>query len=149
MLLNLSEIVSKNPKSALVKYDESRNVAFELKFIDKKELNRLNQQFTKMKFNPKTHQKEEELDVEALRKEICRLGVIGWKGITLRWLIDQVPIDEESIKGKDLDEEIEFSQDNLNFLCEALYGIDNWIFDSVRNAENFKAVEAQSAQIKN
>ena len=58
MLLNLSEIVSKNPKSALVKYDESRNVAFELKFIDKKELNRLNQQFTKMKFNPKTHQKD-------------------------------------------------------------------------------------------
>lgn len=149
MLLNLSDIVSKNPNSSFVTYDESRNVSFELKFIDKKELNRLNQQFTKMQFNPKTHQREEQLDVDALRKEICRLGVIGWKGITLRWLIDQVPIDPAAIEGKDLDEEIDFSQDNLNFLCDKLYGIDNWIFDSVRNAENFKAVEAQKAQIKN
>ena len=88
MLLNLSDIVSKNPNSSFVTYDESRNVSFELKFIDKKELNRLNQQFTKMQFNPKTHQREEQLDVDALRKEICRLGVIGWKGITLRWLIE-------------------------------------------------------------
>ena len=48
MLLNLSDIVSKNPNSSFVTYDESRNVSFELKFIDKKELNRLNQQFTKM-----------------------------------------------------------------------------------------------------
>ena len=136
MLLNLSDIVSKNPNSSFVTYDESRNVSFELKFIDKKELNRL-------------HQREEQLDVDALRKEICRLGVIGWKGITLRWLIDQVPIDPAAIEGKDLDEEIDFSQDNLNFLCDKLYGIDNWIFDSVRNAENFKAVEAQKAQVKN
>ena len=149
MLLNLSDIVSKNPNSSFVTYDESRNVSFELKFIDKKELNRLNQQFTKMQFNPKTQQREEQLDVDALRKEICRLGVIGWKGITLRWLIDQVPIDPAAIEGKDLDEEIDFSQDNLNFLCDKLYGIDNWIFDSVRNAENFKAVEAQKAQVKN
>lgn len=149
MKLNISELKSKSPKVAEVTYDESRNIKLKLNFIDKKELNRLNQQFTKMKFNPKTHQKEEELDVEELRKEICRIGVCGWSGITLRWLQDQFPLNEELIAGQNLDEEVEFTQENLNALCESVYGLDSWIFEQVRDGENFKSVVAQANQLKN
>lgn len=149
MKLNISDLKAKSVKCVDVVYDDSRNVSFKLNFIDKKEINRLNQQFTKMKFNPKTHQREEELDVDALRQEICRIGVCGWKGITLRWLQDQMPIDSETITGKDLDEEIDFSQENLNEICNSVYGLDSWIFEQVRDAENFKAVVAQQEQVKN
>lgn len=149
MILNISTLKAKSVKCAEVVYDESRKISFKLNFMDKKELNRLNQQFTKMKFNPKTHQREEELDVEALRQEICRLGVCGWNGVTLRWLQDQMPMDESQLVGKDLDEEIEFSQENLNALCESVYGLDSWIFEQVRDAENFKSVVAHQEQVKN
>lgn len=146
--MNIKDLKAKEVNSAHVVYDEDYNVKFILRFIEKPEMTRLNGQFTRMKFNPKTHAREEELDIEGLRKRICELGVAGWSGITPRWLATVMPIDLDAIEN--MDAEIDFTLENLEQLCENVYGLDGWIFENVRNGENFnKNLAHKEEQIKN
>lgn len=146
--MKISEIRAKSVATATVVYDEDFGVKFKLNYIDKAEMSKLNGQFTKSKFNPKTHQKEEDLDIEGLRKRICELGVVGWEGVTPRWLATLMPIDMDAVESPD--EEIEFSLDELEELTSSAYGLDGWIFENVRNGENFnKSLAHKEAQIKN
>ena len=146
--MKIRDIKKESVDSALVMYDEDHKVGFILKFIDKSEMTRLNGQFTRSKFNPKSHQKEEELDIEGLRKRIGELGVAGWQGITPRWLSTIIPIDTSKIE--DMDEEIPFSLEELEDLLSSAYGLDGWIFENVRNGENFNKNPAHKAdQLKN
>lgn len=146
--MKISEIRAKGVATATVVYDEDFGVKFKLNYIDKAEMSKLNGQFTKSKFNPKTHQKEEDLDIEGLRKRICELGVVGWEGVTPRWLATLMPIDMDAVESPD--KEIEFSLDELEELTSSTYGLDGWIFENVRNGENFnKNLAHKEAQIKN
>lgn len=146
--MNIKDLKAKEVKSAMVTYDEDFKVKFLLNYIEKSEMTRLNGQFTRTKFNPKSHSKEEELDIEGLRKRICEIGVSGWAGITPRWLSTVMPIDADGIGN--MDEEIAFSQENLTDLCDAIYGLDGWIFENVRNGEHFNKNQAhKDDQIKN
>lgn len=149
MKLNLSEIKAKNVTEAEVVYDDSRNISFTLKYVDRKKLNDLNKQFTKLKFNNKTHAREETVDYEGLRDEICRTCVLGWKGVTLGWLQTQMPIDPEVVKQNGVDTEIEFSEENLKELVNSGNGIDTWILEQVRDPENFKGIAEQKEEVKN
>ncbi len=147
--MKISEIKAKSVSSALVTYDEDFGVKFNLNYIDKAEMTRLNGQFTKSKFNPKTHNRDEDLDIEGLRKRICEIGVCGWVGVTPRWLATIIPIDTDAI-GDKMDEEISFSLEELEDLTKAAFGIDGWIFENVRNGENFnKDQKHKDAQVKN
>lgn len=146
--MNIKDLKAKEVKSAMVTYDEDFKVKFLLNYIEKSEMTRLNGQFTRTKFNPKSHSKEEEVDIEGLRKRICEIGVSGWAGITPRWLSTVMPIDADGIGN--MDEEIPFSQENLTDLCDAIYGLDGWIFENVRNGEHFNKNQAhKDDQIKN
>lgn len=146
--MNIKDLKAKEVKSAMVTYDEDFKVKFNLNYIEKSEMTRLNGQFTRTKFNPKSHSKEEELDIEGLRKRICEIGVTGWSGVTPRWLATVMPIDADGIGN--MDEEIPFSQENLTDLCDAIYGLDGWIFENVRAGEHFNKIQAhKDNQIKN
>lgn len=144
--MNIKDLKAKEIKSVLVTYDADYNVKFALNYIDKSEMTRLNGQFTRLKFNPKTHNKDEELDTEGLTKRICELGVAGWSGVTPRWLSTLIPIDMSSVA--DMDEEIPFSQENLQELFKSVFGLEGWIFENVRNGESFNKSDKE-AQIKN
>jgi len=146
--MKISQIRAKTVASAEVVYDEDFNVKFKLNYIDKAEMTRLNGQFTKQKFNPKSHQKEEDLDIEGLRKRICEIGVCGWSGVTPRWLSTIMPVDMSSVENPD--EEIPFSLEELEELTTTAYGLDGWIFENVRNGENFNKNQAhKEEQVKN
>ena len=148
IMLKIANIIAKTVPSAFVKYDEDFGVEFDLLFIQKEELNKITGQFTKMKFNPKTHQKDEVIDSDGLRNRICEKCVKGWKGVTPRWLATMFPIDKEEVE--DMEEEIEFSQENLTTIIEKAYGLDGWIFVNVRNGANFnRSQEHKDEQIKN
>lgn len=145
--MKIADIKAKEVPSAKVVYDEDYGVKFHLKYIEKSEMTRLNGQFTKSKFNPRTHQKEEDLDVEGLRKRICEMGVCGWEGVTPRWLSTVMPVDLKDIKNPD--EEITFDHEQLEELTNCIYGLDGWLFENVRNGENFNQHIAHRDQIKN
>jgi len=46
-----------------------------------------------------------------------------------------------------MDEEIPFSQENLQELFKSVFGLEGWIFENVRNGESFN--KDKEAQIKN
>lgn len=146
--MNIGSLRAKSDVLSDVVYDKDYGVRFKLKYVDKTTMTKLNGQFTEVKFNPRSHQKEEELNVEGLRKRICEIGVVGWEGVTPRWLSTVMPIDVEEVE--DLDEPIEFNQKNLNELCDVAYGLDAWIFENVRNGENFnKNIKKVEDELKN
>ncbi|PKP53819.1 MAG: hypothetical protein CVT92_02485 [Bacteroidetes bacterium HGW-Bacteroidetes-1] len=142
--MRLSDIAVKN-NVAPVTYDDTFKVSFDLMFLPKRELQKITASNTKMKANPKTHVMEEQMDSEAVRKEICQMCVKGWKNVTYKWLANHINVDLTKVNP---DEELPFSQDNLTDLMEMMYGLDGWIFDSVKNAANFKDEQVQ-AEVKN
>lgn len=150
--LNLNDLAVDNELTADVEYDADNKVSFTLKYIDKDDLTRLQGKCTaKDKFNSKTHQREDIVDYEKLKKEVCKLGVLGWKGVTLNWIQSINPrIDLSKYSEEDLNKEIKFSQDNLMFVCNSGYsGIDLWIFDNVRDAKNFTEIKNSEEELKN
>ena len=143
--MRLSDVISKNDVSGIVLYDEDMKVGFDLVFLQKRKLQEITASNTKMKSNPKTHVMEEVMDAEAVRKEICALCVKGWVGMTYKWLSKFIPVDFTQVKPED---ELPFTQDNLKDLMDNMYGLDGWVFESVKNAANFKD-EATKAELKN
>lgn len=134
-----------------VVFDEEKNVSFKLRYVDKDELNEMTDKRTKTAFNPKTHQKEDKTDYKKLKEDICKAGVLGWKGVTLSWLKGLNPrFDVSGYKKEQLKEEIAFSQENLLFVIDQSYsGIDAWIIDNIKEPKNFEEIETLEEDVKN
>jgi len=145
--MNLKSIIvpMENRNVKRVEYDKGYGVSFDIVFLSKSEMQKLMSKNTRLVFSPKTHQREEEIDNEGLRNEIIRTCVKGWSGVTYKWLSQIIVIDTSSID--DMDAQIEFNDDNRHTLFTEAYGLDTWLFDTVKNAANFN--EKRDAEIKN
>jgi len=142
--MDISKLAVKTPKLTTVMYDKDFGVSFDLNFLSRPELQQLIGQNTKITFDPKSHSKEEKLDSEALSVAISNRCVKGWKGVNLKWLKTQIPLEPST---DDENAEIPFTQENLAFLMKNAYGLDSWILDNVREAANFN--EKKEAELKN
>lgn len=145
MGISLSSLVKKDRAVKEVMYDKDWKVFFKLAYLSRTDLQAMIGRNTKMDFDPKTHEKIEKLNAEALSKEIADTCILGWKGVTYKWLATVMAIDLSSIKN--VDEELEFTRENLNDLLKNTYGIESWIFDTVKDAANFS--EKKEAETKN
>lgn len=125
------------PQTELITYDAGSNVKFKIAYMKKSEFQRLIQKYTKMEFNTKTHQREEVINHENLSKEIFHTYILGWEGVTHEWLASKIPY--EIPEGAKPSDPIEFSMDNLDAIVEALYGIDAWAMEAIKNFDNFQA----------
>lgn len=145
--MNLSNlIISKSDRKAKnIVYDKANNVSFDLLFLPRQEMQQIVSRHTKIKFSPKTHQKDEEVDGEALRLEVIDLTVKGWTGVTYNWLSNLLPIDTTKIT--DMSAELPFTTENKNVLFTQAYGLDTWLLDTVKDAAYFN--EKKEAEIKN
>lgn len=142
--MSLKDILKKNRVSK-VAFDEKFGVFFMLEFLHKSELQKITALYTRKAVNPHTRQMEDELDFEKMKKVIFERCVKGWEGMTYRWLATRIPIDLKSVEP---DSEFPFSQESLSELVESMYGLDGWIFDSVKDAANFQD-EIEKAELKN
>jgi hypothetical protein len=138
--MSLKNLVKKETKNWLP-YDQKNNVYFNVSFLHKSELRKINAMNTKKVLNPKTRQMEEELDVESFKEDMFAKTVNDWKGITYRWLASQVPLKTDEIE--DMDAEITFSQENLNEIVDMISGLDMWLLDSVQEGANFQKIREE------
>jgi hypothetical protein len=143
-VMKLSELVKKERTVKPVLYDKDWKVSFKVAYLSRTELQSMIGRNTKIDFDPKTHEKVEKLNAEALSKEIADTCVLGWEGVTYKWLANVMPIDIPDSKDG---EELEFSKENLETLLKNTYGIESWIFDTVKDAANFS--EKKEAEAKN
>lgn len=143
----ISKIRANDGLVADVVYDESHGVSFKLKFIDKSTLLKLNGQFSRMKFNPRTHTKDEELDTDGLKRRLFELGVLGWSGVTARWLSTVMAINLDLVD--DIDKEIPFTQEDLIEITDST-AIDGWLIENIKEISNFNGGQIPvEEQLKN
>lgn len=143
--MNLNDLVVKTDVINEVMYDKDYNVVVKLKYLPRAEVQAIMARNTKVVFNKKSHKQDSELDGESLTKELAKMVVKGWKGVTYKYLSTIVVIDAKKIKN--MDEEIEFNEDNLMFLVNNSYDFGSWLIDTVRDASNFS--EKKEAELKN
>lgn len=142
---SLSSLVKKERPVKFVQYDKNWNVEFKLAYLSRTELQAMIGRNTKIDFDPRTHEKVEKLNAEALSKEISDTCFVGWKGVTPKWVNSVMPLDLESVPN--VDEELEFTKENVDTLLKGTYGIESWIFDTIKDAANFS--EKKEAEVKN
>jgi len=128
-----------------IDYDKANGVSFDLIYLPRNEMQQIVSRHTKIKFNPKTHQKDEEVDGEGLRNEVIDLTVKGWKGVSYKWVNNLIPLDIKTID--DINAELPFTTENRNVLFTQAYGLDSWLLDTVKDAAYFN--EKKEAETKN
>ena len=144
MSISLASLVKKERSVKEVLYDKDWNVYFKLAYLSRQELQSMIGRNTKITFDPKTHSKEEKLDAEALSKEIAKTCVMGWTGVTFEWLAKVMNLDLSAIEN--VKDTLEFNQENLQELLTNTYGIEGWIFDTVKDAANFSEKKDEEAK---
>jgi hypothetical protein len=132
------------PESKMITYDPGNNVKFKIGFMKKAEFQRLIQKHTKLEFNTKTHQREENIHHDNLSREIFQTYVLGWEGVTHEWLSSKIPY--ETPTGTDPKASVEFSLDNLMDTIEAIYGMDAWLMEAIKNFDNFAEKRAEETK---
>jgi hypothetical protein len=145
MNIDLSQIVVKDQKKATnVIYDKDWKVSFDLMYLSKTELQALIGKHTKIDFNKKTHQKEEVINTETLNEEIAETCIKGWHGVNLKWLSTVLVLDTS--KAGNLEEDVDFNKKNLMIVVKNVYGFDNWLIDTIKDASNFSEKKAEEAK---
>jgi len=104
--------------------------------LSRKELNGIRKRCTTSKFNRKTRSIEETLDEDKFVVEFTRKTIKGWKGLTLAHLETLILVD---VEGKDLTEEIEYSEENAEVLVSQSAEFDTWLNEVVFDLDNFRS----------
>ncbi len=103
--------------------------------LSRKELTNLRKGCTTTKFDRKTRIPMESLDEEKFVEKFTKATIKGWKGLTLKHLETLILVDTE---GKDLSEELEFSQENAELLVSNSTEFDEWLNSCVFDLETFR-----------
>ena len=103
--------------------------------LSRKELTNLRKRCTSQKFDRKTRQLVENLDEEKFITEFSKAVIKDWKGLSLEHLETLLLIDTE---GKDLSEELPFSEENAEILVSSSTEFDTWLNEVVFDLDNFR-----------
>lgn len=125
---------------------------FEVKvaYLSREELTKIRNAVTRVAFNPKTRQREDNIDSELFIKEFVKAVVLDWKGLTLDIASKLLPLDIPA--DVDLSQEIEFSQESALDLSKNSPVFDGWLNDVTFDLERFrtrgtKSVPSNSGEI--
>ena len=122
-------------KTTWVEFPGLDGFEVELANLSRKELVALRKKCTNNKFNRKTRGFEETLDDDKFIKAFTEATVKNWKGLKLIYLEDLLLVD---LKGKNTDQELEYSITNSESLVENSSEFDNWLNEVVFDLENFR-----------
>ena len=122
-------------KSVWVDFNGLHGFSVEVANLSRKELNNLRKKCTTTKFDRKTRQAVEALDEDKFVKEFSVATVKNWKGLTLEHLETLLLVDCE---GRDMSEELEYSEDNAETLVSSSNEFDTWLNEVVFDLDNFR-----------
>jgi hypothetical protein len=130
--------------SKVVEVDFQDKVGFKVKvaFLSREELIKLRKACVTTKFDRKTRQPIEELNDELFTKNYVASVVKGWTGLKYEYLQDLMLVDLSSIK--DLNEELEYSEENALVLMKNSTEFDNFISDVTSDLSNFQKFSSKN-----
>jgi len=104
--------------------------------LSRKELANIRKSSIVSKFDRKSRVAIEELDEEKFVSKFAKATVKDWKGLKLRHLETLILVDTE---GKDLDEELEYSEKNAEILVANSSEFDTWLNEVCFDLNSFRS----------
>lgn len=121
------------PSKALeVEYPGMPGFKINVSFLSRETLVNIRKKATKQSF--KNRQASEELDDDLFLQLYVQASVKGWSGFKLKYLDQLAPVD---LSGQDLENELEYTEDNALFLMKASTNFDAFISETVTDLGNF------------
>ncbi len=129
LLTEDSEIEFKYPDEAM------EGFVINLKYMSRKDIEKLRKRCITNKFNKKTKELEEDIDLELFQKLFVDQALTGWSGLKLSFLKDLLLVDLSEYDN--LDEELEFSKENAYTLIKTSSTFDTVISNAISDVTNF------------
>lgn len=123
-------------------FEFREGIFFELEFADKKEIVRMLEKSKTTAWEK--HQKVDRFDDEVFAGLVA-VKVKNWHGLTWQTLSRIHNID---VSGKNLNEPIPYHADDAAALCKTVYGLANWVRETIMNVAGFRDA-AQEIERKN
>lgn len=120
-------------KSLEVEYPGMPDFKVQVCFLSRETLVSIRKKATKTSF--KNRQPVEELNDELFLELYVKACVKGWTGFKLKYLENLAPVDLS--EQKDLEAELEFSEENALFLMKSSSNFDSFISEKVTELGNF------------
>ena len=105
-----------------------------LSFLSRETLVSIRKKATKTTF--KNRQPAEELNDDLFLQLYVQASIKGWKGFKLHYLEQLAPVD---LQGQDLEDELEYSEENALFLMKNSSNFDAWVSEQVTELGNFQS----------
>jgi hypothetical protein len=105
-----------------------------LSFLSRETLVSIRKKATKTTF--KNRQPAEELNDDLFLQLYVQASIKGWSGFKLSYLEQLAPVD---LEGQDLENELNYSDDNALFLMKNSSNFDAWVSEQVTDLGNFQS----------
>jgi hypothetical protein len=119
-------------KSVEIEYPGMPDFKLQLSFLSRETLINIRKKSTKTTF--KNRQPQEEFDDELFLELYVQNAIKGWSGLKLKYLEQLAPVD---LTGQDLEDYLQFSNENALYLMKNSSNFDAWITEQVGDLGNF------------
>ena len=121
-------------KTVSIDYPGYKGFTIDLCYLSREELVKLRNKCLKQKFNKKTRAFEDTLDEDLFMVEYVSAIIKGWSGLKYKYLEEFLLVDVSQLN---LEDELEYTQDNAELLMRNSGDFDQWVTDTVGDLENF------------
>ena len=104
-------------------------------YLAREELIKLRNRCVNQVFNKKTRSYEEQMDDERFLTEYTKSVIKGWSGFKLGFAKNMLLLGD--LTPEQENQELEFSQENIEVLMKNSGDFDNWVTEQVGELENF------------
>lgn len=125
-------------KSVEVEYPGMPGFTIDLSFLSRETLLNIRKKSTKTTF--KNRQPQEEFNEDLFLQLYVENAVKGWKGLKLSYLEQLAPVE---ISGMNLDDELEYSDENALYLMKNSSNFDAFVSEQVTDLGNFSKSSSQ------
>lgn len=134
--MNLSQLVVQT-KTAKEEFPGLEGFVVEFSAVSREVSRRIQKESEVTKIDRKrAGQAYTEIDEDKFVDKFASEAIKGWKGLKYKYLPELVLVDLSSVE--DLEEEVEYNQDNAIMLLKNSTVFDNWINDRVFDLESFR-----------
>jgi hypothetical protein len=119
-------------KEITVEYPGMPGFEISVSFLSRETLQSIRKKATKTSF--KNRQPVEELNDDLFLELYVKASVKGWKGLKLSYLEQLAPV---NLTGNDLNQELEFTEENALYLMKSSTNFDAFISEQVTDLGNF------------
>jgi len=99
------------------------NFDLQVQYLSPAEIKKVSKRCSRQELNKQTRQYEEVVDNELLAKELTRAMILSWRGLTVEYLTDMMPVSDDTAREieEEHDGELPFSESDLATLVEHTY----------------------------